>query len=111
MAHRPWQPSEDDRKRIRLYSGLGLTQEQIAAVFGKSVETIVKYCRDELDAGKAETIAKVAGTLVNKALKGDTASAIFYLKTQAGWRETSNVNLQTDREVVINMSRRSDGNG
>ena len=111
MANRPWQPSEDDRKRIRLYSCLGLTQEQIAAVFGKSVETIVKYCRDELDAGKAETIAKVAGTLVNKALKGDTASAIFYLKTQAGWRETSNVNLQTDREVVINMSRRSDGNG
>ena len=60
---------------------------------------------------KAETIAKVAGTLVNKALKGDTASAIFYLKTQAGWRETSNVNLQTDREVVINMSRRAEGNG
>ena len=58
MANRPWQPSEDDRKRIRLYSGLGLTQEQIAAVFGKSVETIVKYCRDELDAGKAETIAE-----------------------------------------------------
>ena len=86
MANRPWQPGEDDRKRIRLYAGLGLTQEQIAAIFGKSVETIVKHCRDELDAGKAETIAKVAGTLVNKALKGDTASAIFYLKTQAGWR-------------------------
>ena len=108
MANRPWQPSEDDRKRIRLYAGLGLTQEQIAAIFGKSVETIVKHCRDELDAGKAETIAKVAGTLVNKALKGDTASAIFYLKTQAGWRETNNINVQTDREVVINMRRKSD---
>lgn len=111
MANRPWQPTDDDRKRIRLYAGLGLTQEQIGAIFGRSVETIVKYCREEIDSGKAETIAKVAGNLVNKALKGDTTSAIFYLKTQAGWRETNNLNLQTDRSVVINMVRKSDANG
>ena len=31
----------------------------------------------------------VAGKLVEAALKGDTTSQIFYLKTQAGWKETS----------------------
>jgi hypothetical protein len=50
--------------------------------------TLAKHCREELDIGKAETIAKVAGSLVKKALNGDTTSAIFYLKTQAGWKET-----------------------
>lgn len=41
MANRAWQPSEDDRKRIRLYAGLGLTQEQIAGeMTGRSIHAI-----------------------------------------------------------------------
>jgi len=83
-----WEPTEEDRKRIRLLAGLGLTQAHIGAVMGCSVMTLAKHCREELDIGKAETIAKVAGSLVKKALNGDTTSAIFYLKTQAGWKET-----------------------
>ena len=75
---------------IRAYAGFGSTQDQIAAMIGKCLDTIRKdlRCVEALDVGKAETIAKVAGTLVKKALAGDTSSAIFYLKTQAGWRET-----------------------
>lgn len=110
-APTPWLPTDQERQRIRLYAGLGLTQEQIASLVGKSVDSLTRHARKELDDGKAETIAKVAGNLVQKALKGDTASAIFYLKTQAGWRETSNVNLQTDRDVIINMRRKSDAGG
>ncbi len=85
----PWEPSDDERRRVRLYAGLGMTQEQIGHLVGKSVDTLAKRCREELDIGKAETLAKVAGTLVQKALAGDTTSAIFYLKTQGGWKETS----------------------
>ena len=86
-----WVPTPEEIAKIRLYSGLGSTQEQIAAMIGKSVPTLVKNddVRKALDEGRAETIAKVAGSLVKKALNGDTASAIFYLKTQAGWKETS----------------------
>lgn len=86
---KPWEPTDDERRRVRLYAGLGMTQEQIGHLIGKSVDSLARRCREELDIGKAETLAKVAGTLVQKALNGDTTSAIFYLKTQGGWKETS----------------------
>lgn len=84
-----WEPSTEEISKIRLYAGLGSTQEQIAAMIGKSVDTIMsrESAKEAYEIGKAETIAKVAGKLVRKALDGDTASAIFYLKTQAGWKE------------------------
>lgn len=105
-----WEPSPEEIAKIKLYAGLGSTQEQIAAMIGKCVDTLVKHeaVRKALDEGKAETIAKVAGSLVKKALGGDTASAIFYLKTQAGWREKSDINLTSEdgtmsppKEVII----------
>lgn len=89
MAGRPaWEPTDDERRRIRLYAGLGMTQEHIGSLMGKSVDSLARHCKEELVAGRAETLAKVAGTLVQKALSGDTTSAIFYLKTQGGWKET-----------------------
>lgn len=108
---KPWKPTEDQIEKIKLYAGLGSTQEQTARLIGICEDTLALQpeAKAAFEHGKAQTIAKVAGSLVKKALNGDTASAIFYLKTQAGWRETANLNLSTDREVVINMSRRSDG--
>lgn len=86
----PWQPTPEQVAKIKLYAGLGSTQEQIAAMLGVCVDTMSKNpeSRKAWETGLAETIAKVAGSLVKKALGGDTASAIFYLKTQAGWKET-----------------------
>ncbi len=88
---KPWEPSEEELSKIRLYAGLGSTQAQIGAMIGKSADSLqnneAAYTAWQL--GHAEIIAKVAGTLVRKALSGDTASAIFFLKTQGGWRETN----------------------
>lgn len=70
-----------------------LTQEQIADYLGVSRSTFnLILSRDEkvlrqYKKGKAKAIASIAGNLVNKARKGDTTAAIFYLKTQAGWKE------------------------
>ena len=99
MARPAWNPTDEERKRVRLLAGLGLTQQQIGHVLEKSVDSLDRHCRHELDVGKAETIAKVAGNLVQKALSGDTTSAIFYLKTQAGWRETSNIAHSIEKDV------------
>ena len=48
--------------------------------------------------GKVDAISSVAQGLLQQAREGNMAAAIFFLKTQAGWRET---------QVVDNVS--SDG--
>ena len=87
---KPWTPSADEVDKIKLYAGLGSTQEQVARLIGKSVDTLAAQpvAKAAFEEGKAQTIAKVAGSLVQKALKGDMTAAIFYLKTQAGWKTT-----------------------
>lgn len=47
--------------------------------------------------GKARAIGAIAQGLIQKARSGDTASMIFYLKTQAGWRETAAVDHRLTR--------------
>lgn len=97
MPPKPWEPTDEDVAKVRLYAGLGTTQEQVAALIGISVDTLTKNKRtaEAWRTGKTETIAKVAGTLVRKALSGDTVSAIFYLKTQGGWREKQQIDHTT----------------
>lgn len=76
-----------------------LTVEQIADHFGMARSTLFKIMADDpdirarYDMGKAKAIAEIAGSLLTKARKGDTASQIFFLKTQAGWRETNKVEV------------------
>lgn len=122
---KPWQPTEDQLAKIKLYAGLGSTQEHIAAMIGISVDTLDRNAqtREAWELGQAETIAKVAGTLVKKALAGDTVSAIFYLKTQGKWKETVRqentgkdggpieyVNL-TDEEIEARIAALKDSDG
>ena len=84
-----------------------LTTEQIADFFGIGRRTFYSLMeRDEDIAarykrGKARAIGSIAQTLISKARAGDTASMIFYLKTQGGWRETQVVEVTTAEEAQI----------
>ena len=51
--------------------------------------------------GKARAIGAIAQGLIAKARGGDTASMIFYLKTQAGWRETTAVEHAVVEHAVV----------
>lgn len=70
-----------------------LTQEQIADYLGVCRRTFNEILKRDPEVfaqykkGKAKAIASVASNLVNKARAGDTTASIFYLKTQAGWKE------------------------
>ena len=72
-----------------------LNQEQIADYFGIARNTFRAICDRDPEVlerykrGKAKAIAHVANGLLQKARSGCTTSSIFYLKTQAGWRETA----------------------
>ena len=94
----PGRPRKDltDEQKIQVEAlAACLSQEQIADYFGITRPTFAAIIeRDEevslrYKRGKAQAISDVAGGLLQMAKAGDTASAIFYLKTQAGWRETS----------------------
>lgn len=82
-----------------------LSQDQIADYFGICRNTFraIRTREPEVDAqykrGKAKAIAHVANGLLQKARAGDTTSAIFYLKTQAGWRETMAPEVQEHQDT------------
>ena len=61
----------------------GITRPTLAAIMERDEDISLRYKR-----GKAKAIGSVARSLIQKARDGDTASMIFFLKTQAGWKET-----------------------
>jgi hypothetical protein len=67
---------------------VGTPQENIARVLKIDVKTLLKYYREELDTALHKANSKIGGSLFNKAIAGDTAAAIFWLKTRARWSET-----------------------
>ena len=67
---------------------LGMSKVTFYEIMDRQPEVSERYKR-----GKAKAIGSVAQGLLQKARSGDTTSAIFYLKTQAGWRETNQVDL------------------
>lgn len=71
-----------------------LSLEQISDYFGVVYNTFMAICDRQPEVlerykkGKAKAIGSIANSLLSKAKEGDLTAQIFYLKTQAGWRET-----------------------
>lgn len=82
-------PTESTKEQVKRLSALGCPHEDIATRLKISSDTLVKYYRDELDEGRIDANAAIAGTLFSQAKKGNTAAAIFWLKTRARWKETN----------------------
>lgn len=83
------EPSNDSRNKVEAMSAIGIPQEDIARVIGICVDTLAKHYREELDTATTKANTQIGGALFKKALSGDTASLIFWMKTRAGWKETS----------------------
>ena len=92
----PHVPTAATRQIVKLHTMVGTTQKDVARVIGIDGKTLRKYYRDELDLSKAKANATVGGALFNKAVGGDTAAMIFWMKTQAGFRERTDVNLTSE---------------
>lgn len=83
----------ETRKLARALASVGITYEDIASKIGISHETLVKHYKQELADGRIDANAQVAKGLFEQARAGNTAAAIFWLKTRAGWRETYNLDV------------------
>ena len=111
----PPKPRVLDKSEIALVEKLAgvLTYEQLADLFGIAQRTFdnIRERQPEVNAaykrGRAEIIGKIGQSLVQDALDGDTTSRIFFLKTQAGWRETAKIDhtssdgSMSPKEIII----------
>ena len=88
----PHAPTDATRETVQLHTTVGTTQADIARVLDIDEKTLRKYYRDELDLAKAEANATIGGALFKRAKSGDTTAMIFWMKTQAGWREKTDIN-------------------
>jgi hypothetical protein len=95
-----------------------MTQEQIADFFGLGGRTFRQRITDNAQVsasykkGKAAAIAGVVQNLLKACAKGNVTAMIFYLKCQAGWRETdpkqvdiSDISKLSDKELEREKKR------
>ena len=94
MGRRPTRLTDAQKAQVEALAAY-LSQQQISEYFGFTKSTFERMMERDPEVavlykkGKAKAIAVVAKSLVSKAREGDTASQIFFLKTQGGWRETT----------------------
>ena len=84
-----------DLKQVESLAANGLTDEQIASALGISRTTLSNRKRENeqfvqaIKKGKAKGIALVTNKLMESIKGGNITGMIFFLKTQAGWKETN----------------------
>lgn len=89
-----------------------LTAQQMADYFGLGRTTFFALLERDADVaerykrGKARAVGAVAQSLVAKARAGNVTAMIFYLKTQGGWRETSQIDHTLAHATVAVDARR-----
>ena len=101
-GRKPFEPTQREREQVEAMAGFGVPYEQIASLVRDGIhkETLFKHFRKELDQGKAKANAKIGKTLFQQATSGNTAAAIWWSKSQMGWRETQNIDHTTGGEPM-----------
>ena len=102
-------PTDENKKLVKTLAAVGITFEDIATKLEISSDTLVKYYKKELDDGRIDANASIGQTLFQQAKNGNTAAAIFWLKTRARWKETQAVELSgpDGSEMVIRWQAES----
>ena len=85
----PHLPTSDTRNKVFMLSSVGTRHEDIATVLSISTDTLTKYYKEDLDKGRIEANASVAETLFKQAKEGNTTAMIFWLKSRAKWKEST----------------------
>ena len=89
----PYIKKDEDAKTVEALAIAGVKQTLIAEIIKLSEPTLRKNFRRELDTSKARANAIVAQSLFKKAKDGNVIAQIFWLKTQAGWKEKNALEL------------------
>lgn len=98
-----WMPPDLDK--VESLAASGLTLEQVAHCLGISYDTLNERSKEFSDfaaaikRGKSKGIGMMANNLVKLAKAGNAAANIFWLKSQAKWRERE-IEEQLDEEIL-----------
>lgn len=99
-VRRVFEATEEQRQLVQKLATAGVQVGQIALMVKWpgtdrpiSLRTLWNHFRQELTEGKIQANATVAGSLYKLALAGNVTAQIFWLKTQAGWRDPNTVEL------------------
>lgn len=83
-AHKP---TPEIEAKVEACASHGVPIKMIAKYLGIGENTLRKHYGDVIEASKVEKIMKVSDCLYQSAINGNMTAALFYLKTQAYWRE------------------------
>jgi hypothetical protein len=110
MPPKPRILTDDELKQVEKLSSI-LSVEQMSDYLGIGRTTFYEIMKrqpivsEHYKRGRAKAIGAIGGGLLQKARAGDTASTIFYLKTQAGWRETEQPkDIETAKPLNISFT-------
>lgn len=109
-GRKPFEPTEKQRITVAAMAACGMPQDMICSQIknpqtGKPVDTktLRAAFRAEIKEAKTLVNAVVEQTLLKKALAGDTACLIFYLKCRAGWKEAHKVEVSGQLDVPAGL--------
>ena len=103
MGRRSHKPDPAGRRQVEAMAGYGVPEKDIAV----DAKTLRKHYRPELDHGHTKANARVAENLYCRATgegREAVVAAIFWLKTRAGWKESSIHELKGP-PIVVKFSR------
>ena len=99
-------PTEEQRRMVKVMSGFGIPQPDIASQIGIDAKTLRKHFREELDRGMTEANMRVAQSLFSMATTGGSvAAAIFWMKARAGWREKHSEEPAEEEKTTVVIHR------
>ena len=92
MGRKSKEYQKEIANKVEVMASIGISLLDISKVLDVSHPVLRRLYSKEWERGKVKANAKVAQRLFEKGVKeGDTASLIFWAKTQMGWREVQRV--------------------
>ena len=107
MGRKAHVPDPASRRQVEALAGYGVPEADIAGVVDVDPKTLRKHYRHELRHGHVKANARVAENLYRRATgegREAVVAAIFWLKTRAGWKESS-VHELTGPPIVVKFAR------